>query len=103
MGQVLQGGGVRRENVILSEEIDSWDPTKRSPSFLTTNSLSAVAEVHPSSTGQGCFFRHKKSLFKHLRQAHMIEEYLVPDSPVRESFSMMAAIAFFFEHRPGDT
>ena len=63
------------------------------PSFLTSNLLStfhnAVAEVYPSSTRRGCFFHHKKSLYKHLRQEYLMEEYLVPDFPVRESFSII--------------
>ena len=51
-----------------------------------------LAEVHPSSTRRGCFFHYKKSLFKHRRQADLMEEYLVPDSPVRESLSIIGAL-----------
>ena len=35
----------------------------------------------------------KCALFKHLRQSDLMEEYLIPDFPVREYFSMMGAIA----------
>ena len=44
--------------------------------------------VWPSTTRRGCFFHHKKSLFKHLKQSDLVEEYLVPDSPIREFYSI---------------
>ena len=54
----------------------------------------AVAEVWPSSTRRGCYFHHKKSLWKHLQQLDLAEEYAVPGSDVRTNFKMMGALAF---------
>ncbi|KAL5247535.1 hypothetical protein ACHWQZ_G019425 [Mnemiopsis leidyi] len=66
----------------MLEELDSWGPYQPQ-SILLDYELAihnAVAEVYPSSTRRGCFFHHKKALFKHLRQADLLDEYLVPDS-----------------------
>ncbi|KAL5250130.1 hypothetical protein ACHWQZ_G016008 [Mnemiopsis leidyi] len=57
----------------LLEELDSWGPYQPQ-SILLDYELAihnAVAEVYPSSTRRG---------FKHLRQADLLDEYLVPDS-----------------------
>jgi len=56
----------------------------------------AVAAVWPSSssTGRGCNFHYKKALLKHVKQRNIWEEYLTPNSPVREFFAMTGAIAY---------
>jgi hypothetical protein len=38
------------------------------------------------------------SHLKRLKQSDLVEEYLVPHSPVREYYSMMGAIAVVPEH-----
>ncbi|KAL5270104.1 hypothetical protein ACHWQZ_G000980 [Mnemiopsis leidyi] len=89
----------------LLEELDSWGPYQPQ-SILLDYELAihnAVAEVYPSSTRRGCFFHDKKALFKHLRQADLLDEYLVPDSSVRKFFSMICAIAFVPEDEVAQT
>ena len=54
----------------------------------------AIAEVWPFSTRRGCYFHHKKSLWKHLQQLDLTEEYAVPGSDIRKYFKMMGALAF---------
>ena len=54
----------------------------------------AIAEVWPSLTRRGCNFHHKKSLWKHLQQLDLVEEYAVPGSDIRKYFKMMGALAF---------
>ena len=54
----------------------------------------AVATVLPSPTRRGCNFHFKENLFKHLQQCDLVEEYKIENSPVRQNFAMMGAIAF---------
>ena len=57
----------------------------------------AVAAVCPSSTGRGCNFHYKKGLLKRVKQTNIWEEYLTPNSPVREFFAMTGAIDYLPE------
>ena len=80
----------------LFEEVDSWGPYQPS-SILLDYELAihnAVAEVCPSTTRRGCNFHFKQSLLKHLRQCDLIEEYRIENSPVRDGFAKMGALAF---------
>ena len=54
----------------------------------------AVASVWPSTTRRGCNFHYKKALLKHVKQTNIWEEYLTPNSPVRDFFAMTGAIAY---------
>jgi hypothetical protein len=84
----------------LLEELDSFGPFQPQ-SVQCDYELAihnAVAEVWPSCTRRGCYFHHKKSLFKHLKQDDLAEEYAIPGSEIRTSFKMMGAIAFVPEY-----
>ena len=84
----------------LFEEVDTWGPYQPS-SILMDFELAihnAVAEVWPSSTRRGCNFHFKQSLLKHIRQCDLMDEYKIENSPIRDNFAKMGAIAFVPEH-----
>ena len=82
----------------LFEEIDTWASGGYQPqSILMDYELAihnAVASVWPSTTRRGCNFHYKKALLKHVKQTNIWEEYLTPNSPVRDFFAMTGAIAY---------
>ena len=77
-------------------KLDSWGPFQPQ-SILMDYELAihnTAAEIWPSSTRRGCQFHYKKALLKKVKQSDLWTEYLVPDSPIREHFSMIGALAF---------
>ena len=80
------------------KKLTPGDPTSLPlSSFLLDYELAihnAVAEVWPSTTRRGCNFHFKQPLLKHLRQCDLIEEYRIENSPVRDGFAKMGALAF---------
>ena len=77
-------------------KLDSWGPFQPQ-SILMDYELAihnTAAEIWPSSTRRGCQFHYKKALLKKVKQSDLWTEYLVPDSPIREHFAMIGALAF---------
>ena len=80
----------------LLEELDTYGPYSPDTILLDYEKAlqNAVLSVWPGTTLRGCYFHHKKSLWKHFGQADLIPEYQVPNSPIRKAFQMMGAIPF---------
>ena len=80
----------------LLATIDTFDPFQ--PQSVQCDYeigiYNAIADVWPSSTRRGCYFHHKKSLWKHLQLLDLAEQYAIPGSNIRKYFKMMGALAF---------